>query len=84
MRSVTTADRHGLNGLEKMSYWEHRPQPSLPKKSQLPSIPQIAALLLEYHELDAEEIREVTIEEDVIHGYVKEEGWWYKFAIYKY
>lgn len=67
-----------------MSYWHHRPQPPLPIKKQSPSISQIKELLLDNHGIVAEAIANTTIEEERIIGYVKEEGEWYRFIIYKY
>lgn len=83
-KSVIPAERHGQNGLETMSYWQHRLHPSRPKKKQPLTIPQIKELLLDRHEFVAEEIVKITVEEGEIHGYAKEEGEWHKFTIYKY
>ncbi len=66
------------------SYWQHRPHLSLPRKRKPPSVSQIKDLLLENHDIVAEEIAQITIEEDQIVGYVKEKNEWYKFTIYRY
>lgn len=68
-----------------MSFWEHRFHPSLPAKKSNPSPQQIANLLFEYHEIVAEAIANITIDdEEHIHGFAKEEGEWYRFTLYKY
>lgn len=82
-RSVMTAARHGLRGRVMTSYWQHRPHLSLQKKRKPPSVSQIKDLLLENHDIVAEAIAQITIEEGQVKGYVKEEGRWYKFTIYK-
>ena len=83
-KNVTTAVVRGQKGRAKMSYWHHRPQPSLPIKKQSPSISQIKELLLDNHGIVAEAIANIIIEEERIIGYVKEEGEWYKFTVYKH
>jgi len=65
------------------SYWQHHPHPSPQRKRKPPSVSQIKDLLLENHDIVAEAITQITIEEGQVKGYVKEEGRWYKFTIYK-
>lgn len=68
-----------------MSLRQHQPYPSPPVKKSCPSPQQIAQLLFENHDIAAEAIAKITIdEEEYIHGYAKEEGEWYRFTIYKY